>query len=111
MDYENDDWIKKLLEPLRTENSEIFVQNVMRRVRTYDHRQGGILWSHLIRWALPALALSVSGFAAAMIYTVVPDHVSTDALLLADRDQSMSADWLSNPPSVDQILDSVIVKE
>jgi hypothetical protein len=107
---ENDEQIRSLLAPLRVESSEVFVQNVMRKVRAYGQRDEWVLWPRFVRWALPALALSVSSFAAAMIYTIGPAPTSPESLLLEDQTQNTSTSWISSPPNEDQILDSVVAK-
>src|ERR1019366_177744 len=105
MDDEQDLWARKFLEPLRAQSSEAFIQAVMRRVRSESLPEAGIRWAVFARWAYPALAVSISGFAAAMLYTVPPSTMSSDVLLMGDRDQTLVVEWLNPSPDEDQILD------
>lgn len=96
------------LQPFRMTGSEAFVQNVMRRIRAYDQNEARKHWAYFTRWAIPALALSFTGFAAALVLTVQPIDVSADTVLVASQGQNVAADRLSGLPDEDQILDSVV---
>jgi len=101
---------RAFLQPFRMADSEAFIQSVMRRVRAYDQNEERRNWAYFARWAFPVLALSVTGFAAALVLTVQPIDVSADALLPQSQGQNVSAYSLSAPPNEDQILDSVVSK-
>ncbi len=58
------------LQPLKVESSEIFIQGVMRKVRAYGSKQELSRWSFFARWAVPALALSMTSFAAVFTYAI-----------------------------------------
>jgi len=90
-----EDWIKTFLEPLRLESSEVFVQQVMRKVRAFREREEWIRWPVFARWAIPALAISIGSFTVALRYTLQPTPLSTTSVLLGGQEQSFSNDWLT----------------
>src|SRR5689334_21500216 len=86
---------RAFLQPLRAESSDVFVQAVMRKVREYVRRDEWIRWPVFIRWAYPALALSVASFTLSLAYAMQPARVSMDEVVLADRQPIVPADWIS----------------
>jgi len=91
----NDDWLEKeLLQPLRYEASEAFVQRVMQKVRAYAEREEWIRWPVFARWAFPALALSVASFTLALNYTLQPTKLSADTIFLQDQEPSLALAWM-----------------
>jgi anti-sigma factor RsiW len=97
------------LAPFQAESSPQAVDNVMRKIRILDEGRETLRWRSFVRWALPALALSFTGFTAALVMTVQPTEVSADTLLQANHEQSAPA-WVALPPTEDQILRAVVDK-
>jgi len=97
--------VETLLQPLRAEGSEFFVQNVMRKVRHVAPREARLLWRSFTRWAFPALGLSMTSFALACVLTMRSAPISTDVLFLGDE-QTVSTDWASHSLNEDPLLDS-----
>ena len=100
----------RILEPLEGKDSEAFVQQVMRRVRAYGSEPEGIRWPVFARWAYPALALSMAGFVAALVFAQIPANVSTETLLAGGQTASVAGQWLSGPPTEDQLLGSEVAQ-
>jgi anti-sigma factor RsiW len=94
-----------ILLPLKVEYSEAFVHQVMRKVRSYE----SIRWPQMVRWLVPALALSVSGFAGVMVYNLQPS-LSTESLLMSGPEQTLSHEWLNNLPDNDQLMNAMVNK-
>jgi hypothetical protein len=95
------------LQPLRAESSELFVQSVMRRVREYSQRDEWIRWPVFVRWAFPALAVSIASFTLSLAYVLQPSAISTEEVVLADREPLVPTDWVSGSSgSDDQASDS-----
>ncbi|HVO32318.1 MAG TPA: zf-HC2 domain-containing protein [Elusimicrobiota bacterium] len=95
------------LAPLRMAASEAFVQDVMRKVRLASSAAPSVQGDGLfLRWALPTLALSMAGFAGALVYTVQPVMPTTQTLLAGESTSNSMADWMSNPTSDEQVLDT-----
>jgi len=89
------------------EQSELFVRQVMRRVRVLSQKEERMDWGHFSRWAFPTLAMSVIGFMAVLIYTSSSMNISTEGLLMKDQEQSSIAEWFSVSPNEGQLLDTV----
>jgi anti-sigma factor RsiW len=102
---------KNFLQPLHAVPTEVFVQNVMRKVRAYVLRDDVLQWRHFVRWAFPVLALSVSGFVAILTYTLEPTQTSPTALLIGEATPSYSTEILANSSSDDHLMDSVIMEQ
>jgi anti-sigma factor RsiW len=95
------------LKPLQAQASEAFIQNVMRKIRTYEPQEAGIRWPQFLRWAAPALALSMGAFTLVLMDSLEPAQAAAETVLLEEREPSLASDWLANPPDEDQILDSI----
>ncbi len=102
------DTSRLFLEPLRVKSSEIFVQQVMRRVRALEPEASGLGWPLFVRWAFPALALSVSSFAGAFVYTEQPLTAATPAIFLDEQEQPSALGSLSSVVADDQILSNEV---
>jgi anti-sigma factor RsiW len=96
---------QKILTPLQTPDSERFVQNVMRAVRTQVLERPALFF----RWAFPALALSMAGFAVTFLYIEHASPTASDTLVWGDQDTTIT-DGLSTPPTEDQILSAAVEK-
>jgi hypothetical protein len=92
---------RAILQPLRAESSDVFVQAVMRKVREYVGRDEWIRWPVFARWAYPVLALSIAGFTLSLAYVMEPVRVSTDEVVLENRQPLVLADWVSAPAGDD----------
>jgi anti-sigma factor RsiW len=99
------------LQPMQITGSEIFVQNVMRKVRVFSAELAPFRWSDFARWAYPALAFSMTACAAAFFYVLQPSPPATDSLLIGNGGPGVFAQWPSNPPTEDQLLPSAVVEQ
>ena len=95
---------KAYLQPLQVGYSEAFVQEVMRNVRRFAPLRESIRWPLFARWAIPALALSATSFAAVFAYTTQRAALSTDTLLTEDANPGLSAGLALDTLNEDQIL-------
>jgi anti-sigma factor RsiW len=97
------------LKPLEAQASDVFVQNVMRKVRAYEPEEASLGWPRFLRWAAPALALSMAGFTIALSVSLQSDSPAseTEVVLQEDEETSFATEWLSSAPDDDQILDSM----
>jgi anti-sigma factor RsiW len=100
-----------LLQPLRADNSELFVQKVMRQVRAYVLKDDAVQWHHFLRWAFPILALSVSGFVLTLAYTLRPVKLSPAALLIGESTSGTSIESLVNASTDDHLMDSALTEQ
>jgi anti-sigma factor RsiW len=101
----------RLVVPLQMTGTEMFVQNVMRRVRAYTPELAPFRWREFTRWAFPALAFSLTACAAAFFYVLQPSATSTDSLLIGGAGSAVSVQWPSSPPTEDQLLPSAVSEQ
>ena len=93
------------VQPLRVEPSEAFVRGVMTGIRTLDEETATVQPFWPMRWAFPALTLSMAGFAAAFLY-VAPAEGSADSWF--SDEQEVSVTLLAQAPSEENILTAVV---
>ncbi len=111
MVQESDDFIwqqlaKRLFGVQKTADERLFTARVMADVRNLQPADS--TWFRFARWALPTLALSMSGFAMAVVYSLRPDTVSAETLLLDGEEPGVSEEWLASYPADEQIQDPLV---
>src|SRR4051812_23229754 len=81
----------------KTSDERLFTSRVMAQIRNRQPEE--LPWRIFTRWAIPALALSMGSFTIAAVYSLQPDPVSAEALLLGDQDPGLSEEWLAAAPA------------
>ena len=92
------------LHPLRVRESEPFVQQVMRSIRALPDT---VLAPFSLRWAFPALALSMAGFALVLLYISTTAPATGAPYMLAADPGPTIASELASVPYEDQLYGSV----
>jgi len=84
------------LDPLTVQPSKAFITNVMRDVRSWEAPEPWLcrlLRPVFTRWAIPAMSLSMAGFAMALLYAVQPVNKAGDGLILGGQTTSVTTEW------------------
>jgi len=94
------------LQPLKVQESEVFVQQVMRKIRVAQPVEELARPAFFARWTFPALALSMASFAGALLYVAQPTVASAENFIQS----SVSVESLTMIPTADQLLSAIVEK-
>ena len=77
---------------MRTTDERVFTAGVMAEVRKLAPND--VFWRPFVRWALPALALSLGGFMLSVQETIQEEAQPMATILVSDRDTADTDEWI-----------------
>lgn len=87
------------LKPRPFKDERLFTSRVMAQIRQLQPADAS--WPIFIRWSIPALVLSFGGFVLALTHFLEPRAPRADAVVMGERDETPSIDWIASAPDSD----------